>query len=452
MRISGSLRGQLAASAAALVLLIVALSGLVIVLQIDARERAVLDATLDTRLSRVSEDLGKIIEDEHAPSSDLDPDTYGGLLAGSDSLVRLIIDGSVVAQRGEVPDQPLAAPRGDGYTTVTIGGQPWRSLTTTDASGVQLQVLESLAPIQQRLEANAWLVAAVTAVATLVALLGGWLVGRLVLNPLERLTRGASTIRAERDVTYRLPDVRAPQEVAELSDTLNGMLERLHRGMESTRRFTADAGHELRTPLSSLGAYLEILSRNPALYDDQRSDILLSATAEHQRIVNLLDGLQALARGDAEALPDRDEVDLIDLSKEAVRHAQSGHPSASFEFENGAQDAGVIEGWRDGLRLAIDNLLNNAAIHGKTDGKIVLSLSVDKDATTIAVSDDGPGIPEELRESLRGRFVRGARPNAPGSGLGLALVEQQASLHGGRLDLAENSAGGLVARIVLPRQ
>lgn len=450
MRIMRSLRGQLASSAAALVLLIVALSGVVIVLQIDTRERATLDATLQTRLSRVGEDLGKIIEEGHE-SSDLDPDTYGGLLAGSDSLVRLIIDGTVVAQRGEIPDQPLAPPSSDGFDTVTVDGQPWRSLTVDDASGVQLQVLESLAPIQERLQANAWLVALVTLAATLVAMVGGWLVARLLLHPLELLTAGASAIRADHDVSYRVPDVRGPQEIAELSETLNGMLERLHRAMQSTKRFTADAGHELRTPLSSLGAYLEILTRNPGLPEARRSEILASATAEHERVAALLDGLQTLARGDVEALPDRESVDLVDLADEAVRHARSRHPSVSFTFRNELpEDVGLVRGWREGIRLVLNNLLNNAAIHGRPSGTVTLTLSATDSSLRITVDDDGRGIPEAMRDAVRERFARGDAPGGPGSGLGLALVEQQASLHGGRLVLADSSAGGLSASVSLP--
>lgn len=446
MRALRSIRAQLAVGVGALVLVIVALAGVVIVAQMDARDRAALDAQLQYRADRVGEDLGKVLG-EHGASTD----AYGDLLAGSQSLVRIIADGAVVAERGEVAVGTIPLPVGDGLATLPIDGADWRSLVVSDASGVDVQVLQSLAPLNERLTANTWLVALVTAAATALAIAGGWIVASLVLRPMRDLTTGARRIRDAHDIADRLPSTTSPAEVAELSATLNDMLERLEQSTNATRRFTADAGHELRTPLAGLAANLEILERNPGLAVPERQNLVASARTELLRSTALLDGLQRLARGDAGALPARENVDVGDLVAEAVRGAQRRHPDTCFSFEAEETDAS-LPAWRDGLRLAIDNLLDNAALHGRSDGHVVVTVRSGPDGTTIVVADDGPGIPPALRYALRERFARGADATAPGSGLGLALVDQQADLHGGALELGESAEGGLAASLILPRR
>jgi two-component system sensor histidine kinase PrrB len=160
---------------------------------------------------------------------------------------------------------------------------------------------------------------------------------------------------------------------------------------------------------------------------------------EHHRIVTLLEGLQTLARGDGGALPGHGPVELGELVDDAVVRAQRRHPDVTF-LSNGVRDV-VVDGWRAGLLLAVDNLLDNAAAHGRPDGTVTVSVS----ETGITVADDGPGIPADDREDMKRRFVRGPRPRSDGSGLGLALVEQQAQLHGGILELGEAPQGGLLA-------
>ncbi|WP_197683367.1 sensor histidine kinase [Jiangella alkaliphila] len=449
------MRAQLSISAAVLVLVIVALAGVLVALRMDARDRAEVDRQLADRLDRVEVDVTKLLAgDEHdEPPAPDGTDGYGGLLAGSDSLTRVLDGAEVLVQRGQLPAAPVPAPApaADGYSTVEIDGAPWRSLVTTTADGeLRLQVLQSLAPVEDRRTANTWLVAGVTVAATALAAAGGWLVARLVLHPLDRLRRGLQTVRADRDVSHRLPTVVRPQEVSELSATLNDMLERLQRGMFATRRFTADAGHELRTPLASLGSYLETLRRYPSVPPEQRRQLLEAAAAEHRRVVSLLDGLQTLARGDA-AIPGGEPVDLADLAADAVSRAARRHPGGTVRLRADAPADATVIGWPDGLRLALDNLIDNAAKHGRPGGTVVVSVSVDGDRLALAVEDDGPGLPAEHRDAVRQRFARGPHPRVDGSGLGLALVEQQAGLSGGALLLGDGPAGGLAATLLLPR-
>jgi two-component system sensor histidine kinase PrrB len=202
--------------------------------------------------------------------------------------------------------------------------------------------------------------------------------------------------------------------------------------------------------MTSLGADLETLSRNPQLTAERRAEILDAMTREHARVVALLDGLQRLARGDAEALPDRTSVDVSDVMNAAVSAAQRRHEDSTFVTERVAP--ALVDGWEGGVRLAIANLLDNAALHGRPGGVIEIALTVADEVVRISVGDDGPGIPPEDRERLLERFARGRATRAGGSGLGLALVEQQARLHGGRLELGDAPRGGLRATLSLPHR
>lgn len=439
------LRAQFTLSLAALVMLVVALAGVLIALRIDHREREDVDRQLLSRTAKVRVDADKLLSGgDHAGGDD-----YGGLLAGSQSLVRLLSGGSVVAQRGELPSQPIPVPTATGLSTIDIGGRPWRSLVEPVDGRIRLQILQDLSDVDQRRADNARIVAVVALLAAITAAVGIWFVTGLVLQPLQRLRVAARRIHAT-DPDRRLPTATRPREVADLSATLNGMLDRLAAGTRATRRFTADAGHELRTPLAALGIDLEILSRKPDLPAARRQELLDAMSHEHRRIVTLLDGLQSLARGDAGVLPARSRVDLGELLDHAVTQARRRHPDVTYHLL-GSPQAPVIEGWETGLDLAISNLLDNAARHGRPAGTVQVSLRDQGDDVAVAVADDGPGIPAEQRDRMRERFVRGDRPRGSGSGLGLALVDQQAQLHHGRLELGPAATGGLQATLHLPR-
>jgi signal transduction histidine kinase len=230
------------------------------------------------------------------------------------------------------------------------------------------------------------------------------------------------------------------------------MLDRLQHSTLATRQFTADVGHELRTPLTGLGIDLESLRRNPDLPADQRAEMLDAMTVEHTRIVELLDGLQSLARGDARALPARSRVDIAELVQESVARARSRHARSHFNLHTELRSIPLVDGWREGLQLAIGNLLDNAAVHGRVGGNVEVTLSAPDKTVILTVTDDGPGIPAELRDRMRERFVRGPHTRGVGSGLGLALVDQQVALHGGTLTLNGPSSGGLLATLRLPTQ
>ncbi|WP_329261448.1 HAMP domain-containing histidine kinase [Streptomyces sp. NBC_01478] len=443
-----SLRSRITAAVVLLVTVVVGLAGLVIVVRIDHRDRTDVDRQLAARAEKGDQDADKLRDQGGHPSGDDGTgDDYGGLLAGSQSLVRLVSGGKVIAQHGETPTAPLPLPARDGYRTIDTDGQTWRSLTRSLSTGERLEVLQDIDPIERRLADNTAIVAAVTLLAALATAGGVWLLTRIILQPLERLRTGALAISAD-TAGPQLPAVTRPQEVADLSRALNGMLDQLRVSMDSTRRFTADAGHELRTPLTSIGVTLETLQRNPDLPAPQRARALEAMSAEHRRITALLTGLQTLARGDAHALPERAPVALAELLEAAVTHAAHRHPAITYRLT--ADSPATVHGWPVGLRLAVDNLLDNAALHGRPDGTVEVRLDRAADTVRITVGDDGPGIPADRQQAMKARFTRGARTRSPGSGLGLALVDQQAHLHHGTLHLAPGPTGGLEATLSLP--
>nr|WP_237529083.1 HAMP domain-containing protein [Streptomyces sp. SID5469] len=218
------MRTQITAAVAVLVTVVVALAGLVIVARIDHRDRTDVDRQLTARAEKVRQDADKLLGQGDHEGADEGRDDYGGLLAGSQSLVRLISDGQVIAQRGETPPTPPPLPSRDGYSTIEADGQTWRTLTQPlNATGDRLEVLQDIDHIERRVADNTAIVVAVTLAAALATAVGVWLITRIILQPLQRLRTGALAISAD-TTGPQLPTVTGPQEVADLSRALNGML------------------------------------------------------------------------------------------------------------------------------------------------------------------------------------------------------------------------------------
>ena len=349
-----------------------------------------------------------------------------------------------------MPDAAPAPPAREGFSTVDIEGRSWRSLTILlgGPADARFQALSTLAPVDERVASIRRLILLIGLLALALVGLAAWLFTTLAVRPLARLQEGAARVTNAEHLSTPLPD-EGPDEVRSLSGALNAMLARLQASTAATRRFAADAGHELRTPLTGLRANLDALERNPDLPASERAALLRESSAEQDRIVHLLDGLQALARGEAaDALP-REDVELGDLVDTAIYGARRRHPGVTYELrEHDAGRADIIHGWANGLRLVVDNLLENAALHG--GGRVDVDIAREDGRWLLRVADDGPGIPEAERERLLEPFARGRGTTVQGTGLGLAIVSQQVGLHGGELRLAGSELGGLAVEVRLP--
>ena len=462
-RLARSLRVRLGLAAAAAAAVALLGSGLLVVTGVNGGERQALDRTLVSRADRaaiVARDAlrGPVGRRRPAPSAGRRPPPLLGpadqRLGDDVAIVRIVRDGVVAERLGSIADPGLPARVGEQASTVQAGGEPWRMVQRTVQLDVVVQAAAPQGPLRGRADRLRNRVAFAGVAAVLATLVVAFLLVGTVLRALGRLRHAAGTVAATADLRTRIDDHDGPQEIREVATTLNAMLSRLEAAdrerraaLEATRRFAADAGHELRTPLATIGAAVQTLSRYPDMDPGERAAALGDVLHEHRRAVALLTALQDLARGDAAARTDRAPTDLAELAEAAVASVRAAHPGADITLE--APGVLVAPAWPPGLRLAIENLVRNAVRHGRSGGHVVVRLLATEAGTTVLVDDDGPGIPAAERTAVRGRFVRGAAATGTGSGLGLALVEQQAALHDGTLVLEGSPMGGLRARLVL---
>jgi len=273
------------------------------------------------------------------------------------------------------------------------------------------------------------------AVSTFFAVLVGYAAARLFARRLRRLEQAAERIAAG---NFEEPVIDAGRdEVGQLARGFERMRLRLSRLDRARGEFIANASHELRTPLFSLGGFLELLEE-PGLDPATREEFLASMREQVARLAKLATGLLDLSRLDAGRLtPATETVDLAGLAAELTaeftpRAAATGH---ALDFEYGAP----VEARGDAERiLQIGRILvENALVHTPGGTQVRLAASLDGHRAVLAVADDGPGIPAEVRQQVFERFYRLDGARASGSGLGLAIARELAGVMDGRIELSE---------------
>ena len=282
-----------------------------------------------------------------------------------------------------------------------------------------------------------------------------WLVVGRALRPVERIRRTVTEISAV-DLSRRVPEPAARDEIGELARTMNGMLARLEDSAARQRRFVADASHELRTPLAAVRTALEVGLAHPD--HAPWTQIAERAVRQSTRLETLVQDLLLLARSDDRQLVHRRSPVSITALVQDVR-AASPAPRVPVEFREAAdtaEKAGVdarVLGDQEQLERMVRNVLDNAIRHARHR----VELSIDDSApetVRIEVADDGPGIPVEERGRVFHRFVRldASRERGSGtSGLGLAIAKEIATAHDGSIEIGEAPGGGALVRITLPR-
>jgi two-component system OmpR family sensor kinase len=305
-----------------------------------------------------------------------------------------------------------------------------------------------------------FLIAGAISGTVLAALLGYALAGR-TLRPISTLTAAARRIGATRDPSFRIPEPEAEDEVAELARTLDKMLRELdaaraetNQMVQAQRDFVADASHELRTPLTSILANLELLQDRleAGAHDDEDQEMLESALASSRRMRRLVSDLLLLARADAGRIATRRECDLAEIAAAAM--AEVGAVADGHKLRYEADGAVPVEGNPDELHRMVANLLENGLRHTPPGSEISLSVRRRDGTAQLEVADDGPGLPEEFRDQLFARFVRGSGPADTsadgGAGLGLAIVKAVATAHGGDVEAGRSPSGGARFTVELP--
>lgn len=329
-----------------------------------------------------------------------------------------------------VYNRPLVA---DGKVAFII--QAARSLTERDRSLTSLGLTLMIASL----------------VTTLVAFGIGWLMARVTLSPIQRVTQTAQMIGSESDFTRRV-DYSGPQdEVGQLATTFNEMLSRLQdayqrvsQALKMQRDFVADVSHELRTPLTTVRGNLALLRRTPPLPVDEQTDILGDLVEESDRLIRLVNNLLVLARADAGQSLGHEPVHIRTVIEETCRQARPMDPEREI-VEVMPEDI-VAVGDRDAVKQVLLIVLDNALKYSQ--GKITVWVGTEGPHCVIGVSDEGPGIEPEVLPHLFDRFYRGDVPAAtPGIGLGLSIAKTL--IEGQRGSIAIESQSGQATQVWL---
>jgi signal transduction histidine kinase len=183
------------------------------------------------------------------------------------------------------------------------------------------------------------------------------------------------------------------------------------------------------------------------LPEEEREEVVADLSRAQRRVEAIITALGQLASGQLAQAEDREVIDLTDLADRVARENMRVSRDVQIDVQV-ADDVGMVLGWPGGLRLAVDNLIRNAITHGQAS-RIALAAHRRDGVITIVVDDNGRGLPAAEHEAVLGRFSRGSNAAPGGSGLGLALVAQQAALHGGTIELSDSPLGGLRATLTL---
>lgn len=353
-------------------------------------------------------------------------------------------DGAILARSFDAPELPiLGVP---GYSDIIRHDEAWRVLNVISADGrYRIQVSQDIS-LRDRaaLEVAGQTVLPLLVILPLLILLIYFSV-RGGLRPLDRLAR---------DVSARTPDNLAPlsgrgvpTEARPLVTAINRLFTRVGHALDSERRFTADAAHELRTPLAALKVQTQVALRSRDA--PMRDKALQQINCGVDRAGHLVEQLLRLARLDPQQRLEKPvSVSLQVVIREAMGMVTGAAGHVDRRVVEALPDVDVaVLGDPELLRIAVRNLLDNAVRYTRAGDSIRIALQRTRDEVTLAVQDSGPGVSEEVASRLGERFFRAGDSSTEGSGLGLAIVARIAELHGARLSAGNHAEGGFVARI-----
>jgi len=332
-----------------------------------------------------------------------------------------------------------------------------RDASTTTARHAMMTTAgpRPVGPVEQHsLDLHNQLIASIVAlgVMTLISAVLGWLVAGRVLAPIRTMTLAARRI-SEDNLAERL-DVHGPDdELKLLGDTIDQLIARLQAAFESQRRFVANAAHELRTPVATMRASLDVAAAKPEPVPPHITALQQRLRDELARLEALLEGLLALARAEHGQLSDRSTVSLGEIVTATVnRNADVIHDRRVEVIEDERGDALVI-GSRALLERMVENVVDNAIVHNAPGGWVQIRTAIEDHLVELVVENSGPPLSEDDIAHLGQPFRRaGAERTATvnGSGLGLSIVSSIVRAHGGELALRARDDGGMRLQIQLP--
>ncbi|MEO8755221.1 MAG: ATP-binding protein [Casimicrobiaceae bacterium] len=337
----------------------------------------------------------------------------------------------------------------EGFADVFIDGTAWRAFSSWDRKH---EFLVQVAEARGARDAIAGSVARSLLTPLLIALpllaLLLWWAVTGGLRPLRAL--GEQVARRDPDNLARLDANAPPAEVAPLVSGLNHLFERVGQSIARERQFTADAAHELRTPIAALRTQAQVALGATA--DDERAKALRQVVAGCDRAARLVDQMLTLARLDP-ARPDRPRgaCGLAAIARAAIADAVPGAMERAIDIEFTSEDDGRVDGDAALLAILLRNLVDNAVRYGAAGTHVRVTVAPDAERVELRVADDGPGVPAGEMGRLGERFYRQPGTAATGSGLGLSIVRRIAEVHGARLAFSKAEHGtGLVVTVRFP--
>ena len=408
---------------------------------VDAREEIdeVMDAHLAQAAALLIVQLGEEIEDielEHAPALHRDARAVAFQIWEHGRRLRL--------HSADAPTTRLGTRR-EGFSDRTIDGRRWRVFTAWDRSRDYLvhvgERSELRASLARRIVAG--IVAPLLVALPVLALLL-WLAVRRGLRPLQVL---AGEIGRRQPESLAALDAGAPREVVPLIEQLNRLFARIAESLDRERRFTADAAHELRTPVAAIKAQAQValLAGSAAPRDHALAQVVTAA----DRAGRLVEQLLRLSRLESGAPPSFSPCALRPLAREVLAELapRAIACQVALELDDGPDVA--VSGVPELLGALLHNLVDNGVCHGASHVRVRLESAAA--GAVVSVIDDGPGIPPAERDRVLQRFHRLPGAGEGGSGLGLSIAQRIAEIHGGRLTLCDGDDGrGLRVTVELP--
>ena len=367
--------------------------------------------------------------------------------------ILMLADGSLHRIAGNLQQWPATVPVQPGMYTVTLdlSDRPTESVVVRTAlpGGYSLLVgrdVARFAPLARHFWSG---LAGAIVVLSIAGVLGGVLIRRAILARIHSIRQTVLAI-VQGDLSHRLPSRSGGDELETLSHTINGMLDQIEQLINGIRDVSNSIAHDLRTPLAELRSRLEELSLTRPTNEETFAEID-GAVADVDRVIRIFNALLRLAEIDTGMRRSGFvQVNANELAAEVVEFYSPAAEVKEVSLSFASDGPVLVSGDPTLLAQAVGNLIDNALKYVGVHGSVKVEVRYRSDgAAEICVADDGPGIPDTEKPKVAQRFYRGdTSRGTPGVGLGLSVVQAVAKLHGGTLELTDNSPG-LRARMII---